>query len=409
MKLEKSNALHGWRTVKLGELCERIDYGFTASADFSTQEPRFLRITDIQNGRVDWDSVPGCKISVAETEQNRLCDGDIVFARTGATTGKSFLIKSPPEAVFASYLIRMRLKKECDPEFFSLFLQGEDYWRQIRSQARGGAQPNFNASMLSALQVKLPDLPEQRRLATRLRAQMAEVENASAAVQAQLEAAQTLPAALLRAIFSSPAAHRWPKHNLGDLLEDACNGLYKPDQFCGRGTPILKMFNIGRLNGQWDLTRVDKIEVTAAEQEQFGLLVGDIMFNRVNSRELVGKCAVVDESTAGAVFESKNMRLRLKTNVADPIFVATFLNSQPGRLQVEKRTRQIIGMATVNRSDLNSFEIGLPSIQEQKKFVARLDAELTAARSLVQTLETRLAEIELLPAALLRTAFNPKN
>ena len=154
-----------WNRVKLGEITSSVDYGHTASSTVQEIGPKFLRITDIQDGHVNWDSVPFCECKPTDEASSQLKSGDIVFARTGATTGKSFLIKSPPKAVFASYLIRMRLTDECDPEFLSLFLQGEDYWRQIRSQARGGAQPNFNASMLSVLQVKLPDLLEQRRLA----------------------------------------------------------------------------------------------------------------------------------------------------------------------------------------------------------------------------------------------------
>ncbi len=95
----------GWRLVRIGELCSRIDYGFTASANFTIKEPKFLRITDIQNGYVDWDKVPSCKISEKEEEANLLKDGDIVFARTGGTVGKSFFINNPPRAVFASYLM----------------------------------------------------------------------------------------------------------------------------------------------------------------------------------------------------------------------------------------------------------------------------------------------------------------
>ncbi len=213
----------GWRWVRLGELCVRIDYGFTASADFSVSEPRFLRITDIQNGQVHWEMVPGCKITDDEVLANRLRDGDIVFARTGATTGKSFLIQNPPLAVFASYLIRLRVKSECDPEFLSLFFQGPEYWQQIRIQARGGAQPNFNASMLAALNVRLPPLAEQRRIAGRLREQLAEVAKARTAVQAQLAAAQALPAAALREVFDGDDAHHWPTQPFGDVVVN-CDG-----------------------------------------------------------------------------------------------------------------------------------------------------------------------------------------
>src|SRR5580704_13451471 len=99
----------GWAEANVNDLADDITYGFTAKACWDSSGPKFLRITDIQNGRVDWDSVPRCEISPEEMLGYSLRGGDLVFARTGATTGKSFLIKSCPEpAVFASYLIRVR-------------------------------------------------------------------------------------------------------------------------------------------------------------------------------------------------------------------------------------------------------------------------------------------------------------
>ena len=139
----------GWQWVQLGDYCRQINYGYTASANFKIKEPRFLRITDIQNGIVEWDSVPGCEINAQEEEANLLVDGDIVFARTGATTGKSFLIKNPPRAVFASYLIRVRPNSQIYPDFLYTFFQSDEYWKQIRMRARGGAQPNVNATLLT--------------------------------------------------------------------------------------------------------------------------------------------------------------------------------------------------------------------------------------------------------------------
>ncbi|MGN6507411.1 MAG: restriction endonuclease subunit S, partial [Tepidisphaeraceae bacterium] len=87
----------------LGDISSTIDYGVTASAVNSPVGPKFLRITDIQDGAVDWDTVPWCDCSEREAASSQLQDGDIVFARTGATTGKSFLIRqAPSKSVFAS-------------------------------------------------------------------------------------------------------------------------------------------------------------------------------------------------------------------------------------------------------------------------------------------------------------------
>jgi type I restriction enzyme S subunit len=192
----------GWRWEKLGEMCDRIDYGYTASADFDVKTLKFLRITDIQNNKVNWDSVPGCAISEADEDANRLEDGDIVFARTGATTGKSYLISKPPRSVFASYLIRVKSHKDyIKPDYLYAFFQSDAYWKQISAGARGGAQPGFNATMLAALNIPLPPLSEQRRIAVDLKERMKSMDNAHTAADEELKAVDALPAALLRRAF----------------------------------------------------------------------------------------------------------------------------------------------------------------------------------------------------------------
>src|SRR3990167_743928 len=116
-----------WRKVKLGEVLSGTpQYGYTASSTKSRVGPRLLRITDIQNDYINWESVPYCKISDKEKSKYLLELGDIVFARTGNTTGANFYLKSPPndDVVFASYLIRVRPdKKNCLPEYLSYFFR----------------------------------------------------------------------------------------------------------------------------------------------------------------------------------------------------------------------------------------------------------------------------------------------
>ena len=124
-------------------------YGFTASsAESGTHQ--MVRITDINDGSVDWKTVPYCDCN---SEKNYLLkEDDILVARTGGTTGKSFLVKSPPNnAVFASYLIRLRTKKEVHIEFIHAFLNSYLYWSQISEMKSGSAQPNVNAEKLKTL------------------------------------------------------------------------------------------------------------------------------------------------------------------------------------------------------------------------------------------------------------------
>lgn len=155
-----------WPTVKLRDISEGAQYGFTASASPDVQGPKFLRITDIVPDNLDWQSVPRCEIKSRDLERFKLADGDIVVARTGATVGYAKLIKSPPDAVFASYLVRFRVTKDVCAGFVGAIVQSQPYKDWVKSQAGGSAQPNANAQTLGQFELPLPPLATQRRIAS---------------------------------------------------------------------------------------------------------------------------------------------------------------------------------------------------------------------------------------------------
>ena len=140
-----------WKLTTVGEICREINYGYTASASEERCGPKFLRITDIQNGDVNWKGVPYCNIDEKNVAKFLLKRGDIVFARTGGTVGKSYIIKSIPEdTVFASYLIRLTAFAEIFPAFLHHYFQSASYWEQIELK-KGGLQGNVNATTLSSI------------------------------------------------------------------------------------------------------------------------------------------------------------------------------------------------------------------------------------------------------------------
>ncbi|HVT14970.1 MAG TPA: restriction endonuclease subunit S [Thermoanaerobaculia bacterium] len=146
-----------WIECKLGEACSSIDYGLTASASGVAVGPRFLRITDIVSGSIDWNSVPYVAAGEAEQEKYRLDDGDIVLARTGASTGVSAYVKEPPGAVFASYLVRLKAKPEFDSRFLAYYLKGDAFWSFIRGVLGDkSAQPNASASTMTQAPLRAP-------------------------------------------------------------------------------------------------------------------------------------------------------------------------------------------------------------------------------------------------------------
>ncbi|MDR6928285.1 restriction endonuclease subunit S [Pseudomonas sp. BE134] len=159
----------GWEWSQLGQVSSDVQYGFTASANHQKGEPLFLRITDIQNDGVNWDSVPGCDISPAEIAGYELKDGDIVIARTGGTIGKSYLVSGlTHSAVFASYLIRIGCLDSIYPDFTKVFLSSQFYWDQLYANSMGTGQPNVNGTALKGLLFPLAPMAEQHRIVAKV-------------------------------------------------------------------------------------------------------------------------------------------------------------------------------------------------------------------------------------------------
>jgi len=153
----------GWERKTLAQLCESIDYGYTASAEQEEVGPKFLRITDVVPAFIDWSSVPYCQIEDDKLSKFRLKEGDIVIARTGATVGYAKrLHKRHPDAVFASYLVRLRLKQEMDSLIAGVFVESEDYKAYVQSRVGGAAQPNANAKVLAGAEILVPSGTLQR-------------------------------------------------------------------------------------------------------------------------------------------------------------------------------------------------------------------------------------------------------
>jgi type I restriction enzyme, S subunit len=150
--------------INLGQECKKIQYGYTESASLKPIGPKFLRITDISSGFVNWDTVPFCKCSDKDFERNKLEKGDIVFARTGASTGATYLFNDDVKAVFASYLIKMQLSENLLPEYVNYFFKSKLYWNQVNATISGSAQGGINSNNLSKLKITLPKIELQKKI-----------------------------------------------------------------------------------------------------------------------------------------------------------------------------------------------------------------------------------------------------
>lgn len=190
----------GWAWATLDELSSGITYGFTASASSSPVGPRLLRITDIQNDMVKWSDVPYCDCGMPGNYL--LQSGDIVVARTGATTGKSYLLNMVPEpSVFASYLIRIQPLNLVLSSCLWLFMRSPRYWAQITVVSKGTAQPGANASILGGLAVPVAPMAEQHLIVKMAEARLTAIDRLGEQLQASIAELGTLDRALLAKAF----------------------------------------------------------------------------------------------------------------------------------------------------------------------------------------------------------------
>lgn len=365
-----------WPVVKLGEVAESIDYGVTASASVQEIGPKFLRITDIQDGSVNWSTVPYCDAAPKKLSDARLQSGDIVFARTGATTGKSFLIRSCPEcAVFASYLIRVRPGPSVEPSYLSHFFDSSDYWNQISLKASGAAQPGVNSSKLKELTIPLPPLPEQRRIAAIL-----DQADALRRLRAQaLDKLNSLGQAIFHEMFGDVANNtkNLPKAKVGAHCERISVGVViKPASYYQeQGVPAIRGTNI-KPDG------IDLSDIVFFSEEATN---GPLRKSRINTGDVLavrsgrpGQAAVVPPELDGANCIDVLIATTRKETLL-PEYLRDFLNSPDGRsLVLSNSVGQV--QQHFNVKSLAGAEIPLPSMELQHAYLKSISA-LDANRS----------------------------
>lgn len=343
--------------VALGEVCASIDYGLTASASADPRGPKFLRITDIQNDYVDWDSVPYCTATDSEERGNGLRSGDIVFARTGATTGKSYLIRQCPQrAVFASYLIRVRPGAQLDSIYLSHFFQSQHYWNQIRICARGAAQPGVNSTLLRTLQVPICSLSEQRRIAAILDQADALRRLRSKTIILSARACQ----AIFNAMFSRATLRRRP---LSDLL-DIEAGLVDPQDSRYADLPHIGPERIVRDSGELFQIRTAREDGVTSGKYLFD--GNAVLYSKI--RPYLNKVAL---APGRGLCSADVYVLKPKPERLCRIFL-WFLLRQRDFLRYAETLSNRANIPKINREQLLAYGAPTPDISDQTKFARRV-------------------------------------
>lgn len=477
----------GWEWVRVGQIAARVQYGFTASADHSVAQPKLLRITDIQNDQVNWDTVPGVQAGSQDISGYLLADGDLLIARTGGTIGKSFLVDVVPvDSVFASYLIRISPLPGLTPHYLKTFASSGHYWSQVLAKSMGTGQPNVNGTALSELVLALPPFAEQTRIVTRVEELMRLCDALEA--KGRLEATQhaqlvsTLLATLTDSETPAQLADNWQRIATHfDLLLDrpkavdaleqtilqlAVRGLLVPQDpqdepasvllkkirveknklgaegKIKRDKPLLPIakdelpfalpqgwewVRMGALGAAFDygtsqksiddssavpVLRMGNIQAGRVVMKNLKYLVDregdlpalllqkdDLLFNRTNSYDLVGKTGLFEGFHREVTFASYLIRVKLMEGLVSPQYVDMYMNTRDCRVnEIEPDLTQQTGQANYNGTKLKSIRIPLPPLAEQFRIVTRvaslrrLCAELRQRLAASQSTQAHLAE-----------------
>lgn len=205
-----------WRKTNLGEICSDISYGYTASASQDPIGPKFLRITDIVPSRINWETVPFCVANTKIIEKYKLKNGDIVIARTGATTGYNKVIKNIlHNSVYASYLIRCEIdSSKASPYYIGHILQSADWYDYVAAISGGSAQPGANAKQFASFEILLPPLGEQQKIAEVL----SSLDDKIDLLHRQNKTLESLAETLFRQWFVEEASEDWEEKPLDVVL-----------------------------------------------------------------------------------------------------------------------------------------------------------------------------------------------
>lgn len=375
--LEQIKLPKDWKRATLEKICLKPgEYGASVSkSDYNSLLPRYIRITDIkEDGSLSADNPVG--ISEKDAQPYLMNEGDIVFARSGATVGKTYLYnKNDGRCAFAGYLIRFQPNPDVIiPYFLKYFVQSNFYWKWVRNSQQAQAQPNINAKQYGSLSVPLPPIDEQKKIAEIL----GSVDESIAFTQAVIDQTRKVKQGLLQQLLTKGIGHtKFKESAIGKIPEswevksakDICNQIsvgivVKPTQYYVKsGVPCFRSANVQEgyiLDKDW----VYISEESNKTLEKSRLRIGDVLVVRTG---YPGTSCVVPENFDGANCIDIIFARPIK-DIVLPEYLSWFINSSLGKKQV-LQGQGGLAQQHFNVGSLNTMQISIPSLKEQQKIV----------------------------------------
>ena len=334
----------------MGDIADSFEYGLNAAAKEYDGENRYIRITDIDDNTHEFltDGITSPDIDLAGAENYKLAEGDILFARTGASVGKSYIYRNSDGLVYyAGFLIRARIKEEYDAGFVFQNTLTEKYNRYIAVTSQRSGQPGVNAQEYSEFEIQVPEKDEQIKIG---------------AYFSHLDHLITLHQRkhfdLLKA-----GKNAWEQRKLGDELEFLKDGTHGTHQDAEQGPYLLSAKNIK--NGQVIIDDTSERKISREEFNQihskFKMKAGDVLLTIVGS---IGETAIL-ENTEDYTFQRSVAFLRPGKNLTSK-FLKTEIESVQFQKELNDRKSQS-AQPGVYLNDLAKIPLSVTYIDEQVK------------------------------------------
>lgn len=376
--------MSNWRTVQLGEAIE-LAYGKSLSKTHRAENGQIPVYGS--NGITGWHDEP------------LVTEPTVIVGRKGSAGAVQY-VGSPCYPIDTTYFVRPRRGFEFDMKFLFFLLCKLDL---SRLKTATGV-PGLTREDAYRETIPVPPLDEQRRLVDLLSRAEGIV---SLRHEAQKKAAAIVPA-LFSDMLGDPATNPkgWPIATIGDIISAADYGSSTKADGGGIGLPLIRMGNVN-YEGHLDLSDLKYVDLSPTDVDRFKLVPGDILFNRTNSKDLVGKTGLW-QGECDAIAASYFIRLRVQDHHARPFFLWAFMNTRYMKRVLFDTARGAIGQANINSRELRAFSIPVPPLEIQTLFEARsrdvlairkqqqaasYKAKATLAALLAQVFDTPLSAI----------------
>ena len=402
-KNQGSDNKQGWEIKRLEDVVEfqrGLTYSKKDEVDFSDNIVLRSNNVDLFSNQLDFSELKYINPSIEIPENKKVKKGSLLICTANGSKshlGKVALIDDDYNYAFGGFMGLINPKQKLDSKFLFYLMTSDNYKKFINELSDGANINNLKFGDLGQFEIPLPPLPEQQRIVSILDECFAAIDKAKANAEQNLKNAKELFDCVLESILYDK---KWHVELLGNVCEKVEYGTSSKAKSQGE-LPVLRMGNIQNGRFVWDsLVYSDNEE----DNKQYLLKHNDVLFNRTNSPELVGKTAIY-KSEQPAIFAGYLIRIHRKENLLDADYLNYYLNSkiafEYGRTVVISSVNQ----ANINGTKLKTYPIPLPTLKEQQTIVRQLDALRAETQKLEAVYQKKITDLEELKKSILQKAF----